>query len=137
MLLKKAPILFSFLEGIFGFSSYLKDKTYFLNELKILDRCHCGEKDCATVYMKNKKDWDKNLLGCHECINTNKGIIILHFQEHGLFELEALQYEKFPYRNEVVKILKKETSFVVSERDELQSYFKGLCTEDMQTILLD
>ena len=106
-------------------------------ELMIKGRCMCKEKDCATVYLKRSKEWKPELLGSY-LITTSKGIVILHFSKNGSLEIEALNYELYPYKYEIQRVLKGDYSPPNAlEILLLEDYFLSLEKSQMQTIVID
>ena len=47
------------------------------NRLFLHSKCNCGQKDCATVYLKSKKPFKEESTGIN-IFNTNKGFIVFN-----------------------------------------------------------
>ena len=134
--LKQAPILHQFLQRLFAFDE-IEMRFDIGEELLIESRCECTDKDCATVYLKRVKEWDKKMQGSR-LINTTKGLIILHFYEDGYFEVEALCYKKYPYKQEIQRVLKGDFSSPrASELKLLEEYFSDLKEKKMGEVIID
>ena len=128
----QAPIFLEFLKR------FIKDMKLEFDfdiekELFIIGHCKCNQKDCATVYLKRAKPWTEEQEGVYDYF-TNKGLLLFHINENGYFELEALEYEKFPYRQEVISLLYKKPkknsrqkkNLSLENLASLDKYFKGL-----------
>ena len=76
------------------------------NRLFLHSKCNCGQKDCATVYLKSKKPFKEESTGIN-IFNTNKGFFVVHILDDGFFEFEALLYKKYPYKKEIDKFFNK------------------------------
>ncbi len=109
------------------------------NRLFLHSKCNCGQKDCATVYLKSKKPFKKESKRIN-IFNTNKGFFVVHILDDGFFEFEALLYKKYPYKKEIdnffnknKKIDKKEPKIKrkikkISDKNiqKIDDYFNGL-----------
>ena len=138
-LLNKTPIFLEFLKRFMSKAGYVFKDENIQNRLFLHSKCNCGQKDCATVYLKSKKPFKEEIQGAN-IIETNKGFFIVHILEDGYFEFEALLYEKFPYKNEIDKCFHKQKKInqivpikrkivkKLSKKDKenLHRYFKDL-----------
>lgn len=106
--LKKTPIFSRFLKKLFELENIRYTKKL-QSELFLIKQCKCTQCDCATVTLKLKKrrKWAKNLEGVSISPSTNKGILILHFFKKGYLELEAICYDRYPYKKEIDLIFNK------------------------------
>lgn len=124
--LKRTPILCEFMKNIFQFSGRLNPKFDMCKNLYFIRMCGCGQEDCATLYLKNRRKWKKELEGM-EIFNTNKGVVLLHFEQRGHFKLEALDYVAYPYKMEIKRVLRGDFSKPTQEEKEvLADYFREL-----------
>lgn len=135
--LKDAPILCTFIKRLFAFDKRYVMQYDICKDLQISSMWRCGDIDCATVMLKRKKDWDEEIKDSN-IINTNKGFIVVHFLDNGWFELEALMYEKYPYRDEIKRVLNGDFSPPrESELIELEEYFQDLNEEELNVVVID
>lgn len=100
--LKDVPVLLEFL------SNALKNVEIDLNinlanDLRIAAKCECNQSDCGTVYFQSNTEFNQELFGSH-CTGTSKGFVILHIEEDGYLELEVIDYEDYPYKEELKKL---------------------------------
>ena len=124
--LKRTPILCEFMKNIFQFSGRLNPKFDLCKNLYLIRMCGCGQQDCATLYLKSSRKWKKELEGV-DILCTNKGVVLLHFEQRGYFKLEALDYVAYPYKTEIERVLRGDFSKPTQEEKEaLEDYFKGL-----------
>ena len=133
----KAPILYQFLQKLIKFDGGIELQFDMGEELMIEGRCICKEKDCATVYLKRAKEWKAEQLGSY-FITTSKGIVIFHFSKNGFMEVQALNYELYPYKYEIQRVLKGD--YMEPNALEillLEDYFLSLEQLQMQTIIID
>lgn len=146
--LKETPILLEFLEKLFKFEN-IGFNFKFEDTLFLHSHCKCGDLDCATVNLKKVKPWKEEFIG-HTMVNTNKGMIIIHFLENGYMQIEALGYENYPYREELENILKDRVSDIeipikkknykeitTFGKKAIDLYFKDLEFKKMQTVFVD
>ena len=138
-LLNDTPIFLEFFKRFCKFAGYEFKNKKIQNKLFFHSKCNCGQKNCATVYLKSKKPFKEEIHGS-QIIETNKGFFIIHILEDGYFEFEALLYEKFPYKNEIDKYfykkrkineilpIKRKDIKKLSKKDKenLHKYFKDL-----------
>jgi len=136
--LSKTPIFLEFLKRFIKYKNY-EDLFEFdmEKELFITGYCKCGQKDCATVYLKRIKEWEEK----DHIVNlasTTKGLVLLHIEENGLMEFEALEYTKYPYKNEIKKVFKwKKSTLTPKDKEILDNYFRDLAPEKLNCITID
>jgi hypothetical protein len=138
-ILNDTPIFLEFFKRFCKFAGYEFKNKKIQNKLFFHSKCNCGQKDCATVYLKSKKPFKEEILGSN-IINTNKGFFIVHILENGYFEFEALEYKFFPYKNEIDKCFNKGKKIneivpikrkdikklLKKDKENLNKYFKDL-----------
>lgn len=135
--LKDTPILCEFIKRLFKFDGSIELRFDICSELKIISVCRCGDSDCATVMLKRDKDWKDEIKDSH-FINTTKGMVIVHFLDNGFFELEALMYDNYPYKQELERVFNGDFSSPNKlELDALDEYFADLITKEIHTIIID
>ncbi|MDD2509294.1 MAG: hypothetical protein PHS78_09700 [Aliarcobacter skirrowii] len=76
-ILNKTPIFLEFLKRFMNKAGYVFKDEIIQNRLFLHSKCNCGQKDCATVYLKSKKPFKEDATGIN-IFNTNKGYIIVH-----------------------------------------------------------
>jgi hypothetical protein len=137
--IKETPIFFEFLRRFLQVSGIEIEDEFLEKTLFLHSKCNCGQKDCGTVYLKMKKPLKKELENIF-IFDTNKGYFLIHKEDKGYFEFEALQYEKFPYKKEIdnffnkkrkindkfPKELKNSDGITEKEIKKLDKYFSDL-----------
>ena len=98
--LNDTPIFLEFLKRFFKFVKIEFSNKYIQNKLFIYSKCNCKDKGCATVYLKSRTPWKESIQGIY-FFDTNKGMFIIHVEENGFLEFEALLYEQYPYKKEI------------------------------------
>ena len=102
------------------------------NRLFLHSKCNCGQKDCATVYLKSKKPFKEEIQGAN-IIETNKGFFIVHILEDGYFEFEALLYKKYPYKKEIDKFFNKKRK-IDKKLPKIKTKVKKISDKNMKKI---
>ena len=102
------------------------------NILFLHSKCNCGQKDCATVYLKSKKPFKEESTGIN-IFNTNKGYIIVHILDDGYFEFEALIYKKYPYKKEIDKFFNKKRK-IDKKLPKIKTKVKKISDKNMKKI---
>jgi len=139
----QAPIFLEFLKRFFKYAN-LELGFDIEKELFITGHCTCKEKDCATVYLKRIKPWKEEKLGVYD-YNTNKGYILIHLDDNGFLEIEALCFEKYPYKQEILDLFykkpkkntNKKKSLTFENLASLTKYFNGLNNQKTITVIVD
>ena len=145
--LNNTPIFLEFLKRFFKFVKIEFSNKYIQNKLFIYSKCNCKDKGCATVYLKSRTPWKESVQGIY-IFDTNKGMFIIHVEENGFLEFEALLYEQYPYKKEIDTFLKYEKaihdsfprqkksikSLTKKNKQMLHKYFRNLEHKHMNTI---
>ena len=131
-LLNKTPIFLEFLKRFMNKTGYVFKDEIIQNRLFLHSKCNCGQKDCATVYLKSKKSFKKESTGIN-IFNTNKGYIIVHILDDGYFEFEALLYKKYPYKNEIDKFFNKKRK-IDKKLPKIKTKVKKISDKNMKKI---
>ena len=83
-ILNKTPIFLEFLKRFMSKAGYVFKDENIQNRLFLDSKCNCGQKDCATVYLKSKKPFKKESKRIN-IFNTNKGFFVVHILDDGFF----------------------------------------------------
>jgi len=102
--LKKFPLLHQFLSELYKRCDVYESTDIFqlIEDDTVDSYCKCGDGECATVYLTSDRLpvlEDEYV----ESFNSDKGLIFLHFFTDGRIEIEALAYENYPFKDEVIK----------------------------------
>lgn len=138
----RIPTLHLFLARLFhwyGLTNQSVDEIKsILASCEVISQCQCQQKDCATVWLRCK-DLEDLSFEDSEDIDTNKGMIFLHKEADGEFELEALDYNHYPYKEELMAVLNGSSckcNFNEAEQ-KIEKYFYGLKYKNIQTIIVE
>jgi len=107
-LLNNTPIFFEFFKrtmNLFDDKPKLSNKLE--NEFFISGKCNCNQRDCATVYLKRRKNykkWKEDEYG--NCLDTYKGFVTINLYEKYFLEVESIDYKVFPYKYEINRLFK-------------------------------
>ena len=111
------PILHRFLAELYERCEvYTTDDMFtFIRDDVVSDYCRCQDSGCSTVYLRSDRlpvlegDEDEYI----ETYNSDKGLIILHFNTNGNIEIEALEYDDYPFRDEVRELYNQKNDSVL------------------------
>ena len=131
-LLNKTPIFLEFLKRFMNKAGYVFKDEIIQNRLFLHSKCNCGQKDCATVYLKSKKPFKEDATGIN-IFNTNKGYIIVQILDDGFFEFEALLYKKYPYKKEIDKFFNKKRK-IDKKLPKIKTKVKKISDKNMKKI---
>lgn len=106
--LKRFPILHRFLAQLYTKCNIyaVEDMLEYIKNDTVIDYCRCGNENCSTVYLCSDR---LPLSECVEFYNSKKGLIVMHFGANGDIEIEALDYENYPFRQELVENYNNDT----------------------------
>jgi len=108
------PILHRFLAELYERCEvYTTDDMFtFIRDDVVSDYCRCQDSGCSTVYLRSDRlpvlEGDDTYI---ETYNSDKGLIILHFNTNGNIEIEALECDDYPFRDEVRALYNKENDY--------------------------
>ena len=131
-LLNKTPIFLEFLKRFMNKAGYVFKDEIIQNRLFLNSKCNCGQKDCATVYLKSKKPFKKESKRIN-IFNTNKGFFVVHILDDGFFEFEALLYKKYPYKKEIDKFFNKKRK-IDKKLPKIKTKVKEISDKNMKKI---
>lgn len=133
----KTPILLNFLQNLIALDKTLPFTEEIINDLYITGRCTCNDSECATVDFKRELSWDGEV-PTEYFANTTKGLIIFHLLQNGYMEMEAIMYDKYPYRNEIIRAFNSDFS-KPSKKETLQlkKYFENVALEELPTVIVN
>ena len=131
-ILNKTPIFLEFLKRFMSKAGYVFKDENIQNRLFLDSKCNCGQKDCATVYLKSKKPFKKESKRIN-IFNTNKGFFVVHILDDGFFEFEALLYKKYPYKKEIDKFFNKNRK-IDKKLPKIKTKVKEISDKNMKKI---
>jgi len=117
------PILHIFLAELYERCEiYITDDIFtFIKDDDVSEYCRCHDSGCSTVYLRSERlpvlDGDDEYI---ETYNSDKGLIILHFYTNGNIEIEALEYDDYPFRDEVKALFNQENDYALESDLEVE-----------------
>ena len=117
------PILHRFLAELYERCEvYTTDDMFmFIRDDVVSDYCRCHDSGCSTVYLRSDRlpvlEGDDEYI---ETYNSDKGLIILHFNTNGNIEIEALEYDDYPFRDEVRELYNEENNYALESDLEVE-----------------
>jgi len=104
--LSQYPILHRFLAHLYKTCNIYSENEKIFKYIKddiVKDYCRCGDKQCATLYLSSERvpvfsNGEDEYI---EVYNSNKGLIVLHFYHNGDIDVEALEYDNYPFKEEL------------------------------------
>ena len=125
--LKKYPILHRFLAALYERCNIYKTDDM-LEYIKDDDVCnyHITSDDSMSIYLRGDRlptltedDEDEYV----EIYDSDNGMLVLHFYTDGEIEIEALEYENYPF--------KEELQTIYSQEEEIRYIFKSDLNEEL------
>ena len=100
----------------------------------VVEYCRCGEESCSTVYLLCNRlpqfeDGEDEYVETYE---SDNGLIVLHFYDDGRIEVEALEYEHYPFKDELVKVYNQE-EFNYALESDLEQQQRAQQLQEAQT----
>ncbi len=136
--LKSYPILHRFLAELYRRCDvYDTDNMLeFIQEDYVVEYCRCGEDSCSTVYLLCNRlpqfeDGEDEYVETYE---SDKGLIVLHFYDDGRIQIEALEYEHYPFKEELVSVYDKNSVDYALESD-LEDELRAQQLEEAQSVV--
>ena len=137
ILLSQAPLTQEFLIRLVAFENQPMLNQLDFNDptLSIESICSCRDPQCASIYLRRTKPWEDDIT---YSIFTSKGVIILGFLENGGLDIQALMYDRFPYKKELTRIANSViTPSSIEEKQALDAYFDDLLHASNATVVVD
>ena len=132
--LYKTPILQEFIRRMLIKNVHNDIVEDFIKDSKLLSRCKCTDNqdkndisymNCATVYFKTNPKYEERLSCQGLASSSNDGLVHLYLYKKHLFEIECLIYPKFPFQEEVKRVLNNDfTAPKKEEWDLLNEFFR-------------
>lgn len=102
--LNKAPIFLEFLQKVFDSTEEKYYHKSIADEFYIVGKCNCNQSDCASVILKKRTPWKKEIEVCGASLR--KGYVNIFILEDNYLEIECI-YHKFPHKYEINRLLNK------------------------------
>lgn len=129
--LNKTPIFLEFLKKTLNSIDHELNLLKNLeNEFFIVGRCNCNQSDCATVYLKRRKNWKLwREDDYYDSLHTYKGYVNINLYAKNYLEIESIVYKDYPYKYEINKLFGKKKNINKSSKK-----FKKLTKKDKNSV---
>jgi len=100
--LTQYPILHRFLARLYSeLDIFDVDDMYaFIADDTIASYCKCHDKECASFFIYSDRELQIDEDDGVYIYNSDKGMIVLEFFENGDIDVQALEYEHYPFKDE-------------------------------------
>ena len=108
--LKSYPILHRFLARLYSELDIFEvdDMMSFIEDDRVSSYCKCEDKGCASFFIQSDRELEIDEDDGVYVYDSDKGTIILEFFENGDIDVQALEYEHYPFKDELKKVFNQE-----------------------------
>ncbi len=116
--LNRYPILHRFLARLYTELDIfeVEDMMAFIADDWVSSYCKCKDKGCASFTIGSDRELEINDDGVY-VYNSDKGMIVLEFFENGDIDVQALEYEEYPFKEELICIFNDDGEKFALESD--------------------
>lgn len=135
--LEDYPILHRFLARLYSELDIFEvdDMMAFIADDWVSSYCKCKDKGCASFYMGSDRelefDEDADTVTIYD---STKGMIVLEFFENGDIDVQALEYEEYPFKEELIRVFNESEEKFALESD-LEESLQKKKIDDAQKIV--
>ena len=124
--LEQYPILHRFLARLYSELDIFEvdDMMAFIADDWVSSYCKCKDKGCASFYMGSDRELDLSEDDSVYFYDSDKGTIVLEFFENGEIDVQALEYEDYPFKEELIRIFNENKERFALESDLEESLQK-------------
>ena len=117
--LEQYPILHRFLARLYSELDIfeVEDMMAFIADDWVSSYCKCKDKGCASFYMGSDRELDLSEDDGVYFYDSDKGTLVLEFFENGEIDVQALEYEHYPFKEELIRIFNESEERFASESD--------------------
>ncbi len=108
--LSSYPILHHFLARLYEDLNIfeVEDMLAFIVDDRVSSYCKCKDKGCASFFMHSDRELDLSKDDGVYIYDSDKGMIVLEFFENGDIDVQALEYEDYPFKEELISVYNQE-----------------------------
>ena len=129
------PILHHFLARLYReldvFSA--KDMLAYIADDTVSSYCKCKDKGCASFFMTSDRELDLSAEDGVYVYDSDKGTIVLEFFENGDIDVQALEYEHYPFKEELRAVYNDEEE-AQQKPKEIQNIVNGYFNEELNIL---
>ena len=124
------PILHRFLARLYSELDIfdVKDILAFIADDRVSSYCKCKDKGCASFFIQSDRELKISDGDGVYIYNSDKGMIVLEFFENGDIDVQALEYEHYPFKDELIEVF---------DQDDYQYALESDLKEKLQQQKLD
>ena len=124
--LEHYPILHRFLARLYSELDIfeVEDMMAFIADDWVSSYCKCTDKGCASLYMGSDRELDLSEDDGVYFYDSDKGTLVLEFFENGEIDVQALEYEGYPFKEELIRIFNESEERFALESDLEESLQK-------------
>ena len=151
--LEAYPILHRFLARLYSELEIfeVEDMFAFIADDRVSSYCKCKDSGCASFFVSSDRELEIDEDDGVYVYDSDKGTIVLEFFENGDIDVQALEYEHYPFKEELITVYNQDDVQFALESDleeELQQkrvdeaqkvvdeYFKST-KNDVNTIVVE
>ena len=100
------PILHQFLARLYSELDIfdVEDMYAFIADDTIASYCKCSDKACASFFIYSDRELEIDEDDGVYIYNSDKGMLVLEFFENGNIDVQALEYEHYPFKEELIAV---------------------------------
>ena len=140
--LKYYPILHRFLAKIYIELDIFETEDMFtlIENDQVASYCKCTDKGCASFFMNSNRELDLSDDDGIYYYNTDKGFIMLEFFANGNIDIQALSYEHYPFKEELIAVYNNKEYPLKDDLETIENIVNEYFNEEpkiINTILVD
>jgi len=140
--LKHYPILHRFLTKIYIELDIfeIEDMFALIEDDRVRSYCKCADKGCASFFMDSNRELDLSDDDGMYYYNTDKGFIILEFFANGNIDVQALSYEHYPFKDELIAVYNDKPYPLKDDLNAIEDIINAYFSEEskiVNTIIVD
>ncbi len=104
--LEAYPILHRFLARLYSELEIfeVEDMLAFIADDRVGSYCKCKDKGCASFFIHSDRELEIDEDDGVYVYDSDKGTIVLEFFENGDIDVQALEYEDYPFKEELISV---------------------------------
>lgn len=108
--LKSYPVLHRFLARLYSELDIFEvdNMMAFIENDRVSSYCKCKDKGCASFFIQADRELEIDENDGVYIYDSDKGTIILEFFENGDIDVQALEYEHYPFKEELISVYNQE-----------------------------
>ena len=92
----------------------------FIADDTIASYCKCSDKECASFFIYSDRELEIDEDDGVYIYNSDKGMFVLEFFENGNIDVQALEYEQYPFKDELIAIYEDKDAVAYALESDLE-----------------